>query len=202
MTDINDLIGPEPIPVPSPKFPTPWDAIGNQVRSADHKPVFLLREEDSHTAAVERVEIARFIVEAVNVAVTQRDGNTFYSNAMKNASGRITDLRAANEQLTTRLAEAEQLSAELGNHLADARSAVDAEEGETVREAVTRRSLSGLAPILKQIRGVVGAGNDESTLSAVERVVAELARARARQGIVDFRDALSTTGIRKIAGDV
>lgn len=145
MTDINELVGPEPVPVPSPKFPTPWGTLQGTVIDASGR--YVLDLDMPGVGNEGRRRIAAFVAEAVN---------------------------------------------------------------EKVARGSSSPAVLDLPPILKQIREATGADNSESTLSAVERVVAELdsalALARARQDIVEqmqrrwdetltpLRDALSTTG--------
>lgn len=149
MTDINELVGPEPVPVPAPKFSTPWGDDGPYVIS-DRGAVVAVVGEAEGLPYSDANAVAMLIARAVNELIVREHG-----------------------------APALGITVEL-------------------------------PPILKQIREATGADSSESTLSAVERVVAELdsalALARARQDIVEqmqrrwdetmtsIRDALSTTG--------
>lgn len=75
MTDITALIGPLPEPTPAPKFPTPWDSIGNAVRDAHGVIVFRVPLTD--TIPYGEDKIARFIAEAVNEKVARDSGADF-----------------------------------------------------------------------------------------------------------------------------
>lgn len=125
MTDINELVGPEPVPVPSPKFPTPWGDDGQHVIDARGRPVATVFINEGHYSNANNV--AMFIAEAVNEKVAREHGDV---------------------------------------------------------------APPWLAPVLDRIRKAVVVHGGESTLSAVERVVAE------RDNVQDLLGTIGDPAVR------
>lgn len=69
MTDYSHLIGPEPTPTPSPKFPTPWEAVGHQVQAANLN--LVLNITHLRTDRGDQEALAAFIAEAVNEKIAR-----------------------------------------------------------------------------------------------------------------------------------
>lgn len=69
MTDISELIGPEPMPVPSPKFPTPWITSAREV--FDKEGTAILKVDTPWGSFADDSAIAKFIVEAVNEKIAR-----------------------------------------------------------------------------------------------------------------------------------
>lgn len=68
MTEINNLIGPKPPEVTTPRFPTPWSSVDGWIYDANGGGIARVETDTNEVpnSRNERTRVAEFIVEAVN----------------------------------------------------------------------------------------------------------------------------------------
>lgn len=103
MTDYSHLIGPEPTPTPSPKFPTPWEAVGHQVQAANLN--LVLNITHLRTDRGDQEALAAFIAEAVNEKIAR---DAFPARIVFADSEHEVNLDSAPYENTLRAAEEKQ----------------------------------------------------------------------------------------------
>lgn len=103
MTDYSHLIGPEPTPTPSPKFPTPWEAVGHQVQAANLN--LVLNITHLRTDRGDQEALAAFIAEAVNEKIAR---DAFPARIVFADSEHEVNLDSAPYENTLRAAEGKQ----------------------------------------------------------------------------------------------